>query len=84
MRMRDALERDVDLRGSGSTRFRSEARARGLEPDECYKLGPLHEGDVPDIAIEVMVSRAPFRRARRQSHGSGPGYQAALRAATSR
>jgi len=33
-----------------------EARQRGLEPDECYKLGKLEEDGVPDIAIEVVVS----------------------------
>lgn len=51
-----ATERDVDLRGFGSTTFRREARRRGLEPDECYKLGKLEEDAVPDIAIEVVVS----------------------------
>jgi Uma2 family endonuclease len=51
-----AMEYDVDLRGFGSTTFRREARQRGLEPDECYKLGKLEEDDVPDLAIEVMVS----------------------------
>lgn len=38
-----AVERRVDLRGFGSTTFRREARQRGLEPDECYKLGKLSE-----------------------------------------
>ncbi len=51
-----ATERDFDLRGFGSTTFRREARQRGLEPDECYKLGKLEEDAVPDIAIEVVVS----------------------------
>lgn len=51
-----AMEYDVDLRGFGSTTFRREARRRGLEPDECYKLGKLEEDGVPDIAIEVVVS----------------------------
>jgi Uma2 family endonuclease len=51
-----ATERRVDLRGFGSTTFRREARQRGLEPDECYKLGKLSEDAVPDIAIEVIVS----------------------------
>lgn len=51
-----ATERRVDLRGFGSTTFRREARQRGLEPDECYKLGKLEEDGVPDIAIEVVVS----------------------------
>jgi Uma2 family endonuclease len=51
-----AMERNVDLRGFGGATFRQEAKQRGLEPDECYKLGALHEDDVPDIAIEVIVS----------------------------
>jgi Uma2 family endonuclease len=51
-----ATETRVDLRGFGSTTFRREARRRGLEPDECYKLGKLQEDAVPDIAIEVIVT----------------------------
>lgn len=51
-----AMEHRLDLRGFGSTTFRREARQRGLEPDECYKLGKLQEDAVPDIAIEVVVS----------------------------
>lgn len=51
-----AVERRIDLRGFGSTTFRREARQRGLEPDECYKLGKLEEDGVPDIAVEVVVS----------------------------
>jgi Uma2 family endonuclease len=51
-----AMERDVDLRGLGGATFRSEVRERGLEPDEWYKLGKLDDDDVPDIAIEVIVS----------------------------
>ena len=50
-----ALERDVPLRGYGSTTFKREARERGLEPDECYCVG--HElGDAPDIALEIVVT----------------------------
>jgi Uma2 family endonuclease len=52
-----AEEKNVDLRGFGSTTFRREARARGLEPDECYVLGRREgEDSVPHIAIEVVVS----------------------------
>jgi Uma2 family endonuclease len=47
---------DVDLRGFGSATFRSEAAARGLEPDACYVLGPKVEGTPPQLAIEVVVS----------------------------
>jgi Uma2 family endonuclease len=49
-----AEERDLDLRGYGGATFRKEAKQRGLEPDECYTLGPI--GDVPAIAIEVVVT----------------------------
>jgi Uma2 family endonuclease len=48
------LERDIPLYGYGSTTWRSEAKARGLEADECYSRG---ERDLPEIAIEVIVSR---------------------------
>ena len=51
-----AMERDVDLRGFGGTTFRREAKERGLEPDECYKLGKLEDDGIPDVAIEVTVS----------------------------
>jgi Uma2 family endonuclease len=51
-----AMERNIDLRGFGGTTFRREAKERGLEPDECYKLGKLEEDGVPDIAIEVVVA----------------------------
>lgn len=49
-----ADENEIALEGYGSTMFRKEARERGLEPDECYCVGVM--GDVPDIAIEVVVS----------------------------
>jgi Uma2 family endonuclease len=50
-----AIERDVPLNGYGSTTFRKEAKARGLEPDECYCLAHTLK-DVPDIAIEVVLT----------------------------
>jgi Uma2 family endonuclease len=49
-----AEERDLDLRGYGGTTFRKKAKKRGLEPDECYSLGPM--GERPDLAIEVVIS----------------------------
>ena len=49
------LERDIPLFGYGSTTFRKEEEERGLEPDECYARGEAKQ--VPDIAIEVVVSR---------------------------
>jgi Uma2 family endonuclease len=51
-----AVETNLDLDGIGGATFRSEAMRRGLEPDECYKLGQLNDGDVPDIALEIIVA----------------------------
>jgi Uma2 family endonuclease len=51
------VERNIDLRGFGSTTWRKESGLAGLEADECYKLGKLEPGGFPDIAIEVSVSR---------------------------
>lgn len=48
-----AEEADVDLNGRGSTTFREEPKERGIEPDECYSVGPFTGR--PDIAIEVVV-----------------------------
>jgi Uma2 family endonuclease len=50
-----AVERDVPLRGYGSTTLRSAMKAHGLEPDECYCVG--HElTSVPDLAIEIVLT----------------------------
>lgn len=49
-----ALERDIDLYSYGSTTFRNETAAGGLEADESYCLGERRE--VPDLAIEVVVT----------------------------
>ncbi|HXX66216.1 MAG TPA: Uma2 family endonuclease [Polyangiaceae bacterium] len=45
--------RGIDLRGYGSTTFKSEAKARGAEPDECYLVGKKL-ADVPEIVLEVI------------------------------
>jgi len=52
---RYAEEIDVPLHGYGSTTFRDQATARGIEPDECYCVNTLKE--LPDLAIEVNLSR---------------------------
>ena len=49
------LERDIPLFGYGSTTFRKEEGARGLEPDECYCRGG--DGAVPHLALEVIKTR---------------------------
>lgn len=51
-----AEEYDIDLRGFKSATFRSEANVRGVEPDECYSLGPKLKDAPPQIAVEVVIS----------------------------
>jgi Uma2 family endonuclease len=51
---RYAEEVEIALHGYGSTTFRQEAKARGLEPDECYCVETLKE--LPDFAIEVNLT----------------------------
>jgi Uma2 family endonuclease len=48
------LERDIPLYGYGQMTHRREEKERGLEADECYCRD--HDGDVPDLALEVIVS----------------------------
>ncbi|MEA5517170.1 Uma2 family endonuclease [Nodularia sp. UHCC 0506] len=48
------LETDIDFYPLGSTTFRREAAARGIEPDECYCFNS--EKPVPDLAIEIVVT----------------------------
>ncbi len=50
-----AVLRRLPLIGYGSTTFRLEAKKRGAEPDECYRLGrQMKEGEFPDIVLEVI------------------------------
>lgn len=51
---RYAEEVDIPLHGYGSTTFRQQAKARGLEPDECYCVGVLKA--LPDFAIEINLT----------------------------
>ena len=51
---RYAEDVDIPLHGYGSTTFRREAKARGIEPDECYCVNTLKE--LPDLAIEVNLT----------------------------
>lgn len=55
-----AVDRDLPLVGYGSTTFRKEAKERGAEPDECYRLGTLmKDGEFPDIVLEV-IQKSPL------------------------
>ena len=52
-----AMERDLPLLGYGSTTFRLEAKERGAEPDECYRVGlMMKDGEFPDIVLEVLAT----------------------------
>jgi Uma2 family endonuclease len=53
-------EADIPLHGYESTTFRREAKARGLEPDECYCVDTLKE--LPDFAIEVNLTSGGIDR----------------------
>jgi Uma2 family endonuclease len=47
----------LPLVGYGSTTFRSEAKQRGVEPDECWRVGTqMRDGEIPDIALEVIYA----------------------------
>ncbi|MGB3405821.1 MAG: Uma2 family endonuclease [Microcoleaceae cyanobacterium] len=48
------MEMDIDFYPLGSTTFRKQSIARGIEPDECYCINS--EKSVPDIAIEVVIT----------------------------
>ena len=45
-------ETGLSLNGFGSETFRQKAKDAGVEPDECYCVGPAKK--FPDIAIEVI------------------------------
>jgi Uma2 family endonuclease len=47
-----AEDQGLSLNGFGSTTYRRKAKEAGLEPDECYCLGPAKK--FPDLAIEVL------------------------------
>lgn len=48
------MEREIDISPYGSWLLESKAKARGIEPDECYVLGDVEDPQVPDLAIEVI------------------------------
>jgi Uma2 family endonuclease len=47
-----AEEMGLSLNGFGSETFRRKAKEAGVEPDECYCVGPAKR--LPDVAIEVI------------------------------
>lgn len=49
-----AEEAELPLSGYGSMTVRRRLAQRGVEPDECYVLGTVEDGDIPELAIEVI------------------------------
>jgi Uma2 family endonuclease len=48
------FERDVDFSPVGSWTLKRKQQQSGVEPDECYVLGPKKRKSRPDLAIEVI------------------------------
>lgn len=68
-------ELGIDLASRGATTFKRADLEKGLEPDECYYVGPsaalvrgkskidLAAGDpAPDLVVEVEISRRAIKR----------------------
>lgn len=52
-----AFVRRLPLLGYGSTTFRNETKERGVEPDECWRVGSqMKDGEIPDIVLEVICT----------------------------
>ena len=49
-----SLEYEVELIGVGSLTIKKSRRRAGVEPDECYFVGPIGNRTTPDLAIEVV------------------------------
>lgn len=68
-----AAEMDIPIHGLGSTTFKREDLAKGLEPDECYYLANAHlvhgkrsfdltVDPPPDLALEVDYTSSSISR----------------------
>jgi Uma2 family endonuclease len=68
-----AVEWDVECRDAGSTTFKSEELAKGLEPDSCFYLQnaeriagkkqlDLRTDPPPDLVVEVEITRSALDR----------------------
>ncbi len=49
-----ALVRGIDLSPYGAWTLRQAPKRAGVEPDECYLIGPDQDRDMPDLVIEVI------------------------------
>ncbi len=52
------MDKGVDITPYGSWTLADANVARGLEPDECYVVGDVDDPKRPDLAIEVVWTRA--------------------------
>src|SRR5262249_58614529 len=53
-------ETGLSLNGFGNETFREEAEDAGVEPDECYCVGPAKK--YPDFAIEVIHKHGDVKK----------------------
>jgi Uma2 family endonuclease len=49
-----ALERNIELSPYGGWTLKGAPELAGVEPDECYIVGPDQDKERPDLAIEVI------------------------------
>ena len=49
-----ALETELDLSPYGAWTVRKGPKQAGVEPDECYLIGPDQSRETPDVAIDVI------------------------------
>jgi Uma2 family endonuclease len=49
-----ALERDLELSPYGAWTLKGPLELAGVEPDECFIIGPDQDKDRPDLVIEVI------------------------------
>jgi Uma2 family endonuclease len=57
-----ALDMDVELNGFGSETLKRQRDRSGVEPDECYFVGPRAGRRFPDLAIEVVWTSGTLDR----------------------
>jgi Uma2 family endonuclease len=57
-----ALEVEVDLDAMGSLLLKNKGKRSGIEPDECYFIGPQGNRQIPDIAVEIVWSRGAVNK----------------------
>jgi Uma2 family endonuclease len=67
-----AMERDVMLSPYGSWTLKGPPELAGVEPDECYIVGPDQDKERPDLAIEVIWTSGSIDEQREEMGGRDP------------